>query len=347
MTQGQAGLHINIAKIAPRKTHGTRRLGNGHGRPQQAHIQHIVQLPQRSRRRPGNLGPQVAGDDVGPRRRVQVLPDPPRAINLGMVQPKDRVAGANVKVAAGVARDGEVAPTVHAQIAGGAVALEAVLEGGQIGGLCDEVGRVLVRGPAAAGLDRDVAAEAARVVRKQVAPLLGGGLGQGRHVGGGQRRGDGPQVDGPVGEGALFQTAAASAGGQAVVAVEQRVGAVVRDVDAVAAQAAGTAVEQRAAQRVKGRLAPVPVGLGVVVAALVAQGLLVVVQEEAVPGEEVGGAVDVVGLVHVHHDEVVEAGLGAGHGDGVVSGGEAHEALHGVGVLDAFLWGEGMPVCVG
>lgn len=167
-----SGLHallINIAKIAPRKPHRARRLRNRHRRAQHAHVQHIVQRPERTRRRTRVLGPEVARHDVGPRRGVQVLPDPPHPVNLPMMQPKHGVPGADVEVAGRVARDGEVAPAVHAQVPHAPVALHVVLEGGQVGGLGDEVGRVLLGGPARADVRGDVPADAARVVLEEVA----------------------------------------------------------------------------------------------------------------------------------------------------------------------------------
>lgn len=162
----------------------------------------------------------------------------------------------------------------------------------------------------------------------------------------GQRGRDRAQVDGHVHKGTFGETPAALARWDALHAVHQRIGAIMGHERAVAAQAARAAVKEGAVDRIKGRLPPVPVGLGPLVVAFLAQGLLIVVEEQAVPGQEVGGAVDGEGLVHVHDDEVVVAGLGAGHLDGIVSGGKGGQAVDCFGVLYAFLWGEGMPVVV-
>lgn len=77
-------------------------------------------------------------------------------------------------------------------------------------------------------------------------------------------------------------------------------------------------------------LGPVPVGLVARVAALVAERLLVLVREPAVPWLEVARVVQAERLVDVGDDEIVEAGLGARGDRGWGAGGLGLEALDGV-----------------
>jgi hypothetical protein len=80
-----------------------------------------------------------AGDSILAGLQILVLPDPPRAINLSMVQEEVRVAGRSVKITARVTTDPEVAASVHTQIAGWEVALHPVLEAENIRAVRDEL----------------------------------------------------------------------------------------------------------------------------------------------------------------------------------------------------------------
>lgn len=275
---------IHIAKRPPREPNRARSFSYCHRRPEDAHIKDILERPVAARRLV--LHGARPSHHAGPRIRVEVLPDPPRPVDLPVVQPKDRVAGADVEVASRVARDGEVAPAVDAVVARLRVPLHARLERPDVCGLGDQVRRVLVRRPARADELGHVPPEAPRVVLEEV--VL-------RHRGDvllRQRRGDRAQVGRHVAEGPRRDAPAALTGRDAVLAVPVRVGAVVGHEVPVAAQAGGAAVEDGAVERVEGRLAPVPVRLCAFITAFFPQRRLVVGREDAVPGEEVGSPVD-------------------------------------------------------
>ena len=78
---------------------------------------------------------------------------------------------------------------------------------------------------------------------------------------------------------------------------------------------------------------PVPVWLIPLIAALVAQGLLVQVGEPAVPRLEVSRVVDREGLLNVRYDEVVEPGPGPGSDGRRCASGELLQALDCVDVV--------------
>jgi hypothetical protein len=80
-----------------------------------------------------------AGNSILTVLQVLVLPDPPCAIDLSMVQEEVRVAGRSVKITARVTTDPEVATSVYTQIAGWEVALHPVLEAENIRAVRNEL----------------------------------------------------------------------------------------------------------------------------------------------------------------------------------------------------------------
>ena len=221
-----------------------------------------------------------------------------------MVQPKGRVAGADVKVARWVAADGVVSARVHAPLTLVELALEYRLEPVHVVVLGDEGVRVVGRGDGRR-VPVDVAPEAAGVVAEAV------GLRVGLEVG--ELGGEGAQVNrhsgegvscgclgwgcwilfgggGVLGKGAFGHAAAASADGDPIEAGkrgaenDRRVGLL----KAVARQAELIAVEQNRVLGVLGVAAPVPVWLVARVAALSPEGVLVVPEIVPVPWEEKG-----------------------------------------------------------
>jgi len=155
----------------------------------------------------------------------------------------------------------------------------------------------------------DVAAQTAGVVAESV----GLGVGRDRKGEAGQ---DGAEVDGHVAEGAGGDAAAAGAGREGVEGGrgDGEGDSVVGDGCSVAGHGVlgGVGVEKGRVFGVGRPAPPVPVGLGTEVAAFGAQGLLVVPDVVAVPGEEEGRHVVARGLLDVHDRVVIEAGFGAG-----------------------------------
>lgn len=117
----------------------------------------------------------------------------------------------------------------------------------------------------------------------------------------------------------------------------------VGDVGAVGAKRVRGAVEEGGEARVRVGEGPVPVGEGVGVGADGAEGLLVEVQEEAVPGEVAAVGEDVVGLQGEGGDEVVVAVADAGDEGEGGGGGLVGEAVEGVDVGGAFGFGHAAP----
>ena len=102
--------------------------------------------------------------------------------------------------------------------------------------------------------------------------------------------GERPEVDGHAGKGALGHAAAAGADGDLVDAEGDGAqdDVVVRLLDAVAREREFVAVEERRVLRVVRITPPVPVGLVAGVAAFGAEGVFVVPEVVAVPGQEEG-----------------------------------------------------------
>ena len=172
---GHPTLYVDITQ---RPGLGTHDILDLHRRRIDPHDNQIAQRPVPARRvvkqRDGT------GDGVRAGREVLVLPDPPRAVDLGVVEPEHGVARRGEQVAARVAADGEVAARVDAVEARREVALHAVLEGQDVGIGGDEVERVGVLGPVGRDPGRDVAFQAAWVRAEAVAFLRDDfGLGEG------------------------------------------------------------------------------------------------------------------------------------------------------------------------
>lgn len=221
-----------------------------------------------------------------------------------MMDPEGGVLGRGEEVGPDLA-DGEVAPGMEADVVGARGAVHEGLEDGEVGlreHVVDEglVGVFLGDGRV------DVAFQALRDRAVGVHP---------RREDAGALEDDvdvvGAHGADEVGEvGVVFEAAAAGAVGEGVVGAEDD-GAVV-DVDAVAAEGVGPAVEDGACLRGVGPFGPVPVGHGAGVAAFVAHFALEDADEVAVPGEEEGADVDVERHFDVHDAEVEEAVPGAG-----------------------------------
>lgn len=95
---------------------------------------------------------------------VLVLPDPPGAINLSVMEEECRVSWGSEDVSTWIATDGEVSGGVDSVETSGEITLHGGLEVGDVGVLDDEIGGVLISAPLRRNPHRDVALEAARVV---------------------------------------------------------------------------------------------------------------------------------------------------------------------------------------
>ena len=71
--------------------------------------------------------------------QILVLPHPPCAIDLAVVQEEPGIAGRCEEISARVASDPEVATSMHAKVASREVALHSVLEAGNSGAVADEL----------------------------------------------------------------------------------------------------------------------------------------------------------------------------------------------------------------
>ncbi len=325
-------------EVAQATASGRHDLADGSRRGSIAHVDHVRQ-PRQGRRRlvgPGLVSIRAGAEVCVPgARETKSLPHGPQTIHLAVVDPEGRVTGRGEEISTGVAADGVVDAAVRADLGGVGHALgdDAVLVDVGLGQQSQDGGVV---GVAHVESRADVALEAARVIT-EAAEGARGGVGQAA---------DGAEVHRHVGEGARLDEAAADAGSQGdVVAADaggrHDDGAVVRDVLAVAAQAVGVAVEDG---RVLGRgrvLGPVPVGLVASVAALVAQGQLVLVDEPAVPRLEDARVVDRERLLDVRDDEVIKPRPSAGGDAGGGARGKALQALDGVDVGETLGLGEG------
>lgn len=291
--------HVSYVDVAQGATGGAHdilvldRLG------QAAHVDGVGELSGWAAGRVERRG--AAGEGGLAVLEVHVLPHPPGAVDLGVVQEEGGLGGRGEEVTARVAAGGEVTAGVDTVEAGGEVALHAVLEGSDVVVVGDQVVHVRVLGPVGRDPGGDVAAEAARVVGERVGVRV---VDDPRD---GERGGHGTKVDRVVLERPGVDAAAARSGRDAVEAGGQGLGAVVRRVLAVAGHAVVRAVEERAVDGVEGVLAPVPVRLVTGVAAFVPQGLLERPGEVSVPREEVCRSVDGQGLVDVDSHKVVVA----------------------------------------
>ena len=120
-------LNINITKRPPSITSRRHNLGDRNGRRIDAQINQISQGSIPARR--GIRQRDSASDGVLAALEILVLPDPPRAVDLRVVQEEGWVTGRREEVAAWVAADGVVPTRVHAVHAVSEVTLHCVLEG--------------------------------------------------------------------------------------------------------------------------------------------------------------------------------------------------------------------------
>jgi len=183
------------------------------------------------------------------------LPDPPGAIDLGVVKPESWVTWRGEEIAAWVTTNGVVAAGVHTVEAISEWhtvdnALHVLLERLDVGVVLDEGDGLIVSGPPAGDPLADVAAQEARLVGEPAG---------GRDARGGKSWGDWGDVHDHVLEGSRGDATTASSGRNAVRAGWKGVGAVVLSVDAVARHGVGGAIEDWGINWVLGSLAPVPV----------------------------------------------------------------------------------------
>lgn len=192
----------------------------------------------------------------------------------------------------------EVNAAVDSQLRVEGVALHEPLERPDVLGLPQEREHAARVGEAPVGVIGKTSLHAARVVLVRVARVIAAPVDS--------RQAARAQVDGIVDKRPRGDAAAAAAGGEvhgrvALVGVDDDV--VVLGVvhgGAVAAHGGRAAVKDgRVGEALLGGSGPVPVGEGALVAALIAQGLLVLPDEPAVPAQEAGGLVDGEGLVDV------------------------------------------------
>jgi hypothetical protein len=229
-----------------------------------------------------------------------------------------------------------VAAAVHAELVVADVALHQALEVLDRVLADDEVGyflglEVLLREPGV-----EVTNKAARVGIELVDHIVVVGRINGSEVGG----------EGGVAEGAAVD-AATTGTSREVDVLQAKVGVgSAGDVLAVAAHGVFVTVEDLALLRSLGVNGPVPVGKGASVATAVLQVRLELEDEVPVPGEEVGGVVDLEGVLDVGGDVFVVSGLHTSVGTAVsrkilVSRRHVLKASDGVGELLAHLLGHG------
>lgn len=288
-------LQIDIAKRPRGRTH---QILHGNRPPIGIpNIHHRAERRVRRRRKvQERAGPR---DSILPVLDIQRLPDPPHAVDHPMMQPEGRIPGADEHVPAGIAAHGVVAAAVdadrpaagdplhsHLEIPDILVVEEELHDGGGIGITLENRGR-------------EIALQAPRVVVK------GGGLHG--HSPAGKAEPCRAQVDRVIHKGPAGDAAAAGAGGEVddrVVAQRQCDVTLVGDVCTVAGHGGVAAVEDGGGFYGVGVRGPVPVSMVMVrcglhaqvvgaclrvlasVSTLVAQGLLKLIDEVAVPGQE-------------------------------------------------------------
>jgi hypothetical protein len=109
-----------------------------------------------------------------------------------------------------------------------------------------------------------------------------------------------------------------------------------RDERSITRHTSLAAVQERSTLRIMRPVSPVVVWLEALVAALVSEGLLESPYVVSMPGQEVGGEMDVEGLLDVGYDEIVVPTFGAG-GDGCDSScGKRAETLYCFDVVKPF-----------
>lgn len=268
--------NIPIAKPPPKRTH---RIPQPNRRRIHPQIHQILQRRIPTRRQ--IIKRNRISHYIRPPLRITILPNPPRPINICVMEVEERIPWASEEVSARVAADPEVAGRVHADVVGGEIALHGGLEGVDVLGFGEEVVDDGFGGAAVCGVLGEVSTEAARVVAQAVGLRVGGEVEEGGCYG--------TEVDGEIFEGTGGYAAGAVAGFEDEVwrGVGGDADAGVRRVGAVAAHGEVGAVEEGTANDVVGVFGPVDVGLVATITTFAAQGLLVGPGEVAVPGEEV------------------------------------------------------------
>lgn len=125
---------VNIAELVADRAHS---IADPHGRRVDTEIYKIVQRGVGGWR---EVEESVrAADRVLAILQILVLPDPPGAINLSVVQEEVWVTRRSVQVTAGISANPEMATSVHADVSCGEVSLHPVLEAGDVGTVGEEL----------------------------------------------------------------------------------------------------------------------------------------------------------------------------------------------------------------
>lgn len=248
--------HLQV-DVAHKLALGIHHLANRGALSASTHLQPVIESAKRQRWVVEEV--DASSNGVLASLQVLVLPDPPGAIDLSVVQPEHGVSGGDEEVSTGVATDGVVTTSVDTEEAveeGHAVndTLHSVLEGADFLVVGDQVGDTGIGEPLGGDPLADVAGEAAWRVAEEA------GIGDLGSIRGGGRWGD---VDDPVLEGAGLDAAATGSRGDAVHSVREGGGTVMCGEDAVSAHGVGGAIKVGRVDGVGGGLAPVPVLWGV------------------------------------------------------------------------------------
>lgn len=248
--------HLQV-DVAHELALGVHHVANRGALSASTHVQPVIESSKRQRWVVEEVDASANG--VLARLQVLVLPHPPGAVDLSVVQPEHGVSGGDEEISTWVTTDGVVSTgvdTEEAILEWYAIndTLHEILEGANGLVVGDQVGDTGIGEPLRGDPLADVAGEAAGLVGEEVG---GGDLGS---IRGGGSWGD---VDGPVLEGTGLDAATTGTGGDAVHSVGEGGGAVVCGVDAVATHRVGGAIKVGRADGVGGRLAPVPVLWGV------------------------------------------------------------------------------------
>ena len=127
-------LCVNVAELITDRAHSVPNLDL---RCEDTQVDIVIERGVRGRR--GVKHSVCACDSVLAFLKILVLPDPPRTIDLAVVQEEPGVAGRCEEVSARVTSDPEVTTSVHAKVAGCEVTLHPVLEAGNSGTVGDEL----------------------------------------------------------------------------------------------------------------------------------------------------------------------------------------------------------------
>lgn len=324
-SRGTAWLHLLLVAVAELAAKGIHQIAENLILAGKAEGNAVGQRLLRRRRAVVQRGSAV--DGILAVLGVQSLPDRPDAVDHSVVEEEDRVVGRGVEVLHLRGATAEpVAGAVDAELVVADEALHLRLEVLDGALAEEELGDVRVGVVAAAEEDVQVADQAARVEVVVILDVV---------VVRAVERAEIAEV--AAGEGAGVDAAAAGAGREGHVH-EAEVGVVtVGHVDTVAAERELVAVEELALVGCVGIGGPVPVGKVSGVAASVDEIVLPLPDEVTVPGEEVGGDVDVHRHVDVGSDVLVVARLHTGVHAGIGSGGDLLQAHDGIGEALAVL----------